>query len=192
MSPQLTAAQIAASCSARRGRSPARTSSGGTTPASGAIDPGRLSGGGAPAGRAAEDLTMKLTSSSPTRATACCSPAATARTCWSTAAWRRRTASTWRPRWTCCTTGRQTLDVGLRLAHRSGPHRGGPAAWPTTWWPGGSSTSRRANGNPDAPSRPTVPRPPEVLKVWNNSFHEQVGDNAGDDRGPAGGDAPGS
>ena len=35
---------------------------------------------------------------------------------------------------------------------------------------------QRANGNPGAPM-PDMPRPPEILKVWNNSFHEQVGVN---------------
>ena len=34
-------------------------------------------------------------------------------------------------------------------------------------------------GNPKA-KRPDHPRPPDVRKIWHNSFHEQVGKNAGD------------
>lgn len=35
-----------------------------------------------------------------------------------------------------------------------------------------------SNGNTQA-TKPKVPRPPEFARIWNNAFHEQIGENSG-------------
>ena len=77
----------------------------------------------------------------------------------------------------------------LRLAHRPGPHRRRPrSCWTTSVAWRVHDFQREPRQHPTH-AEPERPRPPAVANIWHNAFHEQVGDNAGRDRGPAGGDA---